>query len=110
VDPFWPRVGVVGLAWGGPTLGEAFGMLMVRPGSDGLGFRFAEDEEGVPKILFCSFFADIACEGLVIIGGSDKDTRRKRVKCKFIMNLATHDARECPGLGRKWARTLSLMW
>lgn len=40
--------------------GVGFGILMVRPGSDGLGLRPDEDEEGVPKILFCSFLADIA--------------------------------------------------
>src|SRR5258708_17641312 len=35
-----------------------FGMLIVRPGSEGLGRRMSIDDEGVPKILFCSFFAD----------------------------------------------------
>jgi hypothetical protein len=40
--------------------GGAFGILMVRPGSDGLALRPDEAEEDVPKILFCNFLADIA--------------------------------------------------
>jgi hypothetical protein len=40
-----------------------FGMLMVRPGSEGLGRMVSTEDEGVPNILCCSFFADAIAAG-----------------------------------------------
>lgn len=68
VDPLPLRpcalgVETAGLGCGGVEPGGGFGMLMVSPGSEGLGFKAENDEdedEDVPNILFCSFFADMA--------------------------------------------------